>query len=431
MSYPERPRILLVDDEPSVCQALSQALLQTSQQHPAPMAASVTIAHNTTEALALIDHAVMENRLIAAGNPTPAQSCSPLPPWDQLLVDMCLGEQSGLDLLRELRGRRGESGGKAGGNGSGTSLPCLSETMGLVLLTGRASPEQMSQAIRLGVDDLLLKPLTLQTLREAITRCYERVCERRLQLNQLRDFADELLLLRSRTAEAATNLASLQSAVLEALLAALAVREPGAVLHSLRVQSYTAFFARSINYPETLRPQLEHAALLHDIGKIGLSDMVLFHPDALVPSELERMHPHALLGEQILSRIGFLRTSALIVRHHHEHFDGNGYPDGLAGEDIPLGSRIYAIMDALDALTTDRPYRPAGTFQDAREEILRCAGQQFDPRLCELFARIPVASWQQISQQVEQRFHARESILPATVATESSNTNYHLAGTGN
>lgn len=449
------PHILLVDDEPSVCLALSRALLHTSAKYPVPIAASVTAAHTIQAALDLMTVVQPEpesesdshpesptDRIVANEDVTSARQSAPR--FDLLLVDMCLGGESGLDLIRLLKERflaedsqaraalpaadfvNGFAQVESGRRRPRTQQPerQLSEaqlgwraeafeSIGLLLLTGRATPEQMAQSIRLGVDDLLLKPVTLQTLRDAVSRCHQRLLQRRSQITQLREFAEELLLLRGRSEESTRSFADLQSAVLEALLAALAVREPGSVEHSLRVQTYTAFFARMINYPQTLRPQLEHAALLHDIGKIGISDMLLFRPDSLAPSELERMHPHALLGEQILGRIPFLRSAALIVRHHHEHYDGCGYPDGLAGEAIPLGSRIFAMMDALDALTTERPYRPAGTFADARDEILSCAGGQFDPMLCAQFARIPVLSWQEISHRVAERLHAREPVLAA------------------
>ena len=427
MSQASLPHILLIDDEPSVCSALSRALLHTSPQHPVAMAASVTVAHSTRSAMELILSAEAEpNRQQSRQRDRqqgPEAALARLDgrtldgprhyPYDLLMVDMCLGQESGLDLLRMLKQRSCGSGPDGASLPDGENAQAQAESfegIGLMLLTGRATAEQMAQAVRLGVDDLLLKPVTLRTLREAVARCHARLLQRRSQIGQLREFADELLSLRERSNLAARSYAALQSAVLEALLGALSVREPGSMEHSVRVQTYTSFFARMLNYPESLRPQLEHAALLHDIGKIGLSDQLLFRPDALAPAELERMHPHSLLGEQILGRIGFLRPAALIVRHHHEHYNGRGYPDGLAGEDIPLGSRIFAMMDALDALTTDRPYRPASAYREARAEILRCAGEQFDPHLCECFGRIPAETWQQIRIQVAQRLRALDPI---------------------
>lgn len=412
------PHILLVDDEPSVCSALSRALLHISAQHPSPMASSVTVAHDTEGALDLLCAAPAEQAGRDDENSEqprtagPGAAGAPRSGYDIVMVDMCLGAESGLDLLGRLKEGAAPGLRIASNNGALPQAEAF-ESMGLLLLTGKATAQQMAEAVRLGVDDLLLKPVTLLTLREAVARCHVRLLQRRWQIAQLREFADELLRLRERSDENSRSLANLQSAVLEALMAALATREPGSIAHAIRVQTYTSFFARALNYPDTLRPQLEHAALLHDIGKIGLADQLLFRPDALAPAQLERMHPHALLGQQILEHIGFLRPAALIVRHHHEQFNGLGYPDGLAGGMIPLGARIFAMMDALDALTTDRPYRPAGTFQQAREEILRCAGQQFDPRLCEQFALIPVITWQQISQQVFQRMRSRETTFCA------------------
>jgi putative nucleotidyltransferase with HDIG domain len=303
--------------------------------------------------------------------------------------------QSGLDLLREIRGR---------GN-----------PVGLILITGRANSDTFIDAIRSGVDDLLLKPVSLAALRESVSRTFARLDEKRAQLSQLHHFAEDLLQLRTRLADSNQNFNRVERTVVEAMLEALEVREPGSYMHSLRVQAYTIYFAHAVGYPESLLPQLERAAILHDIGKIGLSDLQIFKPDAMSSTEHERTHQHTIFGEQILSRIPFLRPSALIVRQHHERFDGAGYPDGLSGEQIPLGARIFSIVDTLDAITTGRPYRPALSLQHALNEILRGAGSQFDPRLTEIFARIPLATWHDLRTRVEQRRLTHNSGQPGAV----------------
>ena len=114
-----------------------------------------------------------------------------------------------------------------------------------------------------------------------------------------------------------------------------------------------------------------------------------------------RKHPGA--GEQILNRVSFLRSAAFIVRHHHERFDGTGYPDGLAKEQIPLGARIFAFADTLDAMTSDRPYRKAPGFAAALNEVRRCIGTQFDPRVADIFCRVAEETWKDLRARVEQR----------------------------
>ncbi|HWR36665.1 MAG TPA: HD-GYP domain-containing protein [Clostridia bacterium] len=179
------------------------------------------------------------------------------------------------------------------------------------------------------------------------------------------------------------------SSTLVALVAALDAREHETAAHSFRVRAYTSHMARLAGYPAALLPQLEQAALLHDIGKFAVPDAILLKPDKLTTEEFALLKEHSVVGEQIVSRIDHFRDSAAIIRHHHERYDGSGYPDRLVCDQIPLGSRIFAFADTLDAMTSDRCYRKALTFAEARSEICECAGTQFDPRLTQLFLRIP------------------------------------------
>jgi HD-GYP domain-containing protein (c-di-GMP phosphodiesterase class II) len=134
-------------------------------------------------------------------------------------------------------------------------------------------------------------------------------------------------------------------------------------------------------------------SLLHDIGKIGVRDAVLLKPGPLNQDEWSEMREHPRLGWALLQRIEFLRDASIIVLQHQERFDGKGYPRGLRGNEIPLGARIFAIADTLDAMTSDRPYRKGTSFAAAREEIARCSGGQFDPSIVDVFLDIPADSW--------------------------------------
>jgi len=131
-----------------------------------------------------------------------------------------------------------------------------------------------------------------------------------------------------------------------------------------------------------------YAALLHDVGKIGVSDGVLHKPGPLLPEEMELMRAHVRVGHDLLRNVPVLQPVADVVLHHHERFDGDGYPDGLRGDEIPLASRIVAVVDAYCAMITRRSYKEAYTEQHAREEIRRCAGSQFDPHVVDVFLQV-------------------------------------------
>ena len=124
-----------------------------------------------------------------------------------------------------------------------------------------------------------------------------------------------------------------------------------------------------------------------------------YKPAKLTPEEWIEMRKHPTAGDEILKRVPFLRPASAIVRHHHERFDGTGYPDGLKGAEIPLGARLFTVADTLDAMTTDRTYRQAPGFEAARAEILRWSGKQFDPHIVELFLKIPPATWMQVRDE--------------------------------
>jgi putative nucleotidyltransferase with HDIG domain len=190
---------------------------------------------------------------------------------------------------------------------------------------------------------------------------------------------------------------------LEALVLALDAREHETYAHSLRVRAYTLHLARLVSYPPALLPALAHAALLHDIGKIAVADSILLKPGKLTEEEWVQMRRHVLAGEQILNRIPFLKPSAPIVRHHHERYDGKGYPNGVAGEQIPLGARLFTLADTLDAMTSDRAYRKAVGLSEVRAEVGRQRGLQFDPQIADLFLRVPEGVWLQVRDSVEQR----------------------------
>ena len=174
-------------------------------------------------------------------------------------------------------------------------------------------------------------------------------------------------------------------ASIEALARAIDARDPCTYGHSARVAAFSLEIADALGYPQDKREGLRRAALLHDIGKIGIEDHILRKAGALNYAEAKQMREHPVIGHQMLKDVPFLHSSLSGIRHHHERWDGTGYPDTLGGEAIPVQVRILSVADVFDALTSDRPYRDAMSIGDAMELITREAGQQFDPAVVSAF----------------------------------------------
>ncbi|HLG51956.1 MAG TPA: HD-GYP domain-containing protein [Chloroflexota bacterium] len=180
----------------------------------------------------------------------------------------------------------------------------------------------------------------------------------------------------------------LQRAYLETihmLAAAVEARDPYTGGHLERVTRYTIALGRALNWSREDLNIAEMGAILHDIGKIGIRDAILCKEGPLTAEEWAHMREHPVIGARILEGITFLRPVIPYVRHHHERYDGTGYPDGLRGEAIPIGGRLIAVADAFDAMTTSRPYRQALPVEDALAELRRAAGSQLDPVIVEAF----------------------------------------------
>jgi ribonuclease P protein subunit RPR2 len=198
------------------------------------------------------------------------------------------------------------------------------------------------------------------------------------------------LALREREAAARTReLRRSYEATVRALADAVEARDAYTGKHAERVAAYGLELARAHGMPSADEPQIEFGFLLHDVGKVAISDAILHKPGSLTSREREEMRRHPVIGEQIVRKIDFLAGARQVVRSHHERWDGGGYPDGLAGERIPLPARVFAVADAFDALTSDRPYRTASSFDEARSVIARSAGSHFDPDVVRTFAELP------------------------------------------
>jgi putative nucleotidyltransferase with HDIG domain len=180
------------------------------------------------------------------------------------------------------------------------------------------------------------------------------------------------------------------------LVSALDMRERSTGLHSQRVREYTLLLAERYGTPESRTEAIGVGALLHDIGKIGVSDRTLLKPSALSEAEWAEMRRHPATGYQLLQRVGFMPESADIVHAHHEHYDGSGYPRGLQREEIPLGARLFIVADVFDAVTTKRPYHVPMSYDEAMTEIRKNSGTQFDPEVVRAFETIAPAELEAI-----------------------------------
>jgi HD-GYP domain-containing protein (c-di-GMP phosphodiesterase class II) len=169
-----------------------------------------------------------------------------------------------------------------------------------------------------------------------------------------------------------------------ALVAAVEARDPYTHDHSQRVGHYAKTIAIRLNLSQREISRIETAAILHDIGKIGIPDSILRKTEKLLPDEFDVIRGHPSIGVKILGHTTYLRRELPIILHHHEQFDGSGYPDGLVGEKIPIGARVLAAADALDAMLSRRAYRPALTMREARGELERHRGTQFDPTVVDV-----------------------------------------------
>ena len=222
-------------------------------------------------------------------------------------------------------------------------------------------------------------------LRAELRRREREAADKELQLQR---YAADLREVFKQERARAQELKRSYMATVRALSNAVEARDAYTGKHAERVAAYGLEIARHFPSELVLTPELEFGFLLHDVGKVAIPDAILYKPAPLDPAERALMSRHPVIGAEIVEGIEFLAEAADVVRFHHERWDGAGYPDGLAGEDIPLAARVFAVADVLDALTTDRPYRPATSLRYARAMINAESGQHFDPRVIDAFNTI-------------------------------------------
>jgi len=277
--------------------------------------------------------------------------------------------------------------------------------MPVVMVTAVHDISVALAAIRNGAYDYLLKPFEREQLLATVRRALE---NRRLKMENRAYQANLESKVAARTDQlkkAMVNLERSYDITLEALGDALDLKDAETEGHSKRVTAFTIAIARAMGLPADQIRVIARGAFLHDIGKMAIPDAILRKPGALDEDEIAIMREHCYRGYQMLRKIPFLTEASDIVYSHQEKFDGTGYPRGLKGEGIPLGARIFAIADTLDAITSDRPYRPAQSLTAARQEIERWSGRQFDPEVVKVFVGMPDNIWEDLRKEIDSQIY--------------------------
>src|SRR5437588_9087523 len=260
-------------------------------------------------------------------------------------------------------------------------------------------------AIRNGAYDYLLKPFEREQLLAMVRRALE---TRRLRLENRAYESNLEALVAARTEQLRQTMTDLERSydiTLEALGDALDLKDAETEGHSKRVTAFTIAVARAMGLTGERIRVIARGAFLHDIGKMAIPDAILRKPGALDDDEKLIMQEHCYRGYHMLRKIPFLSEAADIVYSHQEKFDGTGYPRGLKGEQIPLGARIFAVADTLDAITSDRPYRAAQPTKAALTEIAKFSGSQFDPTVVRTFLSMPETIWEDLRRQINSQIH--------------------------
>jgi len=345
-------RVLAVDDERASCKLLAIML--------GPPAFYCATAGNGAEALLTLQREQ----------------------FDAVISDLHMPGISGMELLTQVR-------------------RCYPHVAFLVT-TGVDDVDVGVHAMRCGADDYLVKP----HLESAVLASLERALHKReleQQIENYRQHLEEIVAERTgQLREALQQIEHSYENTLQALGAAIDLRDNGTAGHSQRVCRYSLEIARAMDWSDKQLGSLARGAYLHDIGKLGVPDGILLKPGPLTADERKLMQRHAQIGFDLVKDIAFLADAAEIVLTHHERYDGGGYPRGLKGDEILLSARIFAVADTLDAITSDRPYRRASSFESGRETIRHLSGSQFDPSVVSVFLCIPEATWPTIARNQRQ-----------------------------
>ena len=264
----------------------------------------------------------------------------------------------------------------------------------ILMLSSSSDIDNVKSALKQGAYDYICKPFEIKEIETTA----ERGIERTKLIRESKFYQQQL---EKKVIEQTSELMDLYANTLEGMVLALDLREQETGYHSYRVTEYSLMLARNLKLSHEELSIIVKGALLHDIGKIGIPDSILLKNEELTKNEWEIMKTHPQLGYNILKKINFLEESAKILLTHHERYDGKGYPNGISGSEIPIGSRIFSIVDALDAMTSNRIYREAVGFEEAKQRIIDSSETQFDPEVIESFAQIPETAWADLRNRIE------------------------------
>lgn len=295
---------------------------------------------------------------------------------DLVIVDYMMPELDGIEFIRRLRQTPGK------------------ESVPILMITANDQKQVRYRALDAGATDFLTKPVDkIEFLARASNMLVLSDARKKL--------ADRAEWLAEEVRKATSEIVQRERETVIRLSKAAEYRDPETGAHILRMAHYSELIARGLGLSVADQELLLEAAPMHDIGKVGIADNILLKPGRLTPDEFEIMKQHAIFGYEILkgSSSKVLQAGAAIARAHHEKFDGTGYPGGLAGQDIPIFSRIVAVADVFDALTSERPYKKAWTLEQAVEHLESNAGSHFDPACVAVF----MAHWDEVLE-IRQRF---------------------------
>jgi putative two-component system response regulator len=356
-------RLLIVDDELSVREVLAEGM--------AAFGYETRMAGSASEAFEMLRRE----------------------PVHLILSDIEMPGENGLALLKKVK--------------------AYDDELDVVMVTGVIDASTAINSIRQGASDYVTKPFNLEEVQIVIDRTIEK---RRLILENRAHQKHLEVLVAQRTQQVLEkkreverlyeDLQESYESTLQALVTALDFRDNETQGHSHRVVEYAVQVAVKLGVEEPELSWIRRGAILHDVGKIGVSDAILRKPGKLDPEEWEEMRRHPEMGYHMLKRIRFLAPALDIVYCHQERYDGSGYPRQLKEEGIPLGARIFAVVDTFDAMTSDRPYRAALSITEAREEIKTWSGRQFDPQVADAFLSIDADTWLEIRERIHRQVSA-------------------------
>ena len=365
-----RAKLLVVDDEPSIREVLSEGLKLVGYE--------CVTASGYGEALQKLgkDH------------------------FHIVLSDINMPGENGIDLLRAVKK--------------------LDEDVDVVMVTGVINTDIAIHSMSIGASDYITKPFNFEEVKIVV----EKTLKKRKLIVENREYQQSLeKKVKERTAEllnkkkeverlyhdissAFHQIQETYNMTLEALVLALDIRDRETQGHSKRVVEYCALMAEAMNIKGQQLVDVRNGALLHDVGKIGIPDAVLIKPGELTEEEWNIMKRHPVFGFNILNGIKFLEGSLPVVLHHHERWDGSGYPYRLKKDAIPISARIFSIADTLDAMTSPRPYRRALIYSNVRKEIQELSGIQFDPDISDIFLSIPNKHWIDINKKIAEEIRS-------------------------